>query len=67
MIQKDFGHSRLRQLGIANVRFQIETQRELWEVMKSVFLGGIGVRLMVSEKLMIGYLLHYAGYSVNIR
>lgn len=34
--------------------------------MKSVFLGGIGVRLMVSERLMIGYLLHYAGYSVLI-
>ena len=40
MIQKDFGHSRLRQSGIATVWFQIETQRELWEVMKSGFLGG---------------------------
>lgn len=34
---------------------------------KCFFWGEIGVRLMVSEKLMIGYLLRYAGYSVNIR
>ena len=47
--------------------FKLKHRENCGKLWKVFFWGGIGVRLMVSEKLMIGYLLRYAGYSVNIR
>ena len=45
--------------------FKSDIQRELWEVMKNIFLGGEGNRLIAREKLI--KVLHYRTQSKGIK